>query len=275
MTAASRFRALAHACLLLCAAGAGEPAQAQPRAASVSYDVHTGGLQVLEIDASLSVGAGSYAMSASLRTRGFLAALFPWEQANRVEGVIGASALAPLRFGQRGVFRGRERSVDIGYVDGRIAQVSVSPVGEEDGDREPIAMEDVARALDPLTGIVMLLLRLEAGGGCDGRYDGFDGRRSFTMAMTDRGTDMVEVPGARAGPASARVCDFVYRQTGGHARRVFWGPDRQREPREGRLWIGDSRQVVPGLGIERLPLRMEVDHSYGRMHAHLRPAAPR
>lgn len=264
---------LALACCLL-AAGQGE-ARAQARAASVSYDIYTGGIQILELDASISLDAGRYDLSANLRTRGLMSTLFPWSQANRVAGTTAASFPAPRRFEQRGVFRGKERSVEIAYRDGRIAELAVAPVGADDNDREPVPVEDVAGALDPLTGIVALLLRLEAGGSCDGRYDGFDGRRRFTMELVDRGNEAIEVPGARGGPGPARVCDFVYRQTAGYARRVSWGPDRQREPREGRFWIGDPREVAPGIALTRLPLRMEVEGSYGRMLAHLRPAAAR
>lgn len=261
------------ACCLVAVGGA--RARAQARSASVSYDIFTGGLQILELDAALSIDAGSYDLSAKLRTRGFMSTLFPWEQANRVAGTTAAPFPAPRRFEQRGVFRGKERSVDIAYRDGRIAELAVAPVGAEDNDREPVPVEDVAGALDPLTGIVALLLRLEAGGSCDGRYDGFDGRRRFTMELVDRGTETIEVPGARGGPGPARVCDFVYRQTAGYARRVSWGPDRQRDPREGRFWIGDPRPVAPGVSLTRLPLRMEVENSYGRMLAHLRPSAAR
>ena len=264
---------LALACCLLVAGGEG--ARAQARSASVSYDVYTGGFQILELDADISLDAGSYDLSARLRTRGLMSTLFPWEQANRVAGTTTAPFPAPLRFEQRGVFRGKERSVEIAYRDGRIAGLAVAPVGADDNDREPVPIDDVAGALDPLTGIVALLLRLEAGGSCDGRYDGFDGRRRFTMELVDRGSEAIEVPGARGGPGTTRVCDFVYRQTAGYARRVTWGPDRQREPREGRFWIGDPRQVAPGVTLTRLPLRMEVENSYGRMLAHLRPAAPR
>jgi hypothetical protein len=264
---------LALACCLLVAGGEG--ARAQARSASVSYDVYTGGFQILELDADISLDAGSYDLSARLRTRGLMSTLFPWEQANRVAGTTTAPFPAPLRFEQRGVFRGKERSVEIAYRDGRIAGLAVAPVGADDNDREPVPIDDVAGALDPLTGIVALLLRLEAGGSCDGRYDGFDGRRRFTMELVDRGSEAIEVPGARGGPGTTRVCDFVYRQTAGYARRVTWGPDRQREPREGRVWIGDPRQVAPGVALTRLPLRMEVENSYGRMLAHLRPAAPR
>jgi Protein of unknown function (DUF3108) len=264
---------LALACCLLVAGGEG--ARAQARSASVSYDVYTGGFQVLELDADISLDAGSYDLSARLRTRGLMSTLFPWEQANRVAGTTTAPFPAPLRFEQRGVFRGKERSVEIAYRDGRIAGLAVAPVGADDNDREPVPIDDVAGALDPLTGIVALLLRLEAGGSCDGRYDGFDGRRRFTMELVDRGSEAIEVPGARGGPGTTRVCDFVYRQTAGYARRVTWGPARQREPREGRFWIGDPRQVAPGVALTRLPLRMEVENSYGRMLAHLRPAAPR
>jgi len=243
------------------------PAQAWPPLDAARHRGSPAGKQLKAILDASADGAGE-----RFRTE---FTCFPWEQSNRVAGTTAASFPAPRLFEQRGVFRGKERSVEIAYRDGRIAELAVAPVGGDDNEREPVPLDDVAGALDPLTGIVALLLRLEAGGSCDGRYDGFDGRRRFTMELVDRGNETIEVPGARGGPGPARVCDFVYRQTAGYARRVSWGPDRQREPREGRFWIGDPRQVVPGVALTRLPLRMEVENSYGRMLAHLRPEVPR
>jgi hypothetical protein len=239
---------------------------AEERSLTAAYDIYTGGLQIVELDVALGLDASAYGVEARLRTRGFYASLFPWEQVNRVEGQIAASGIAPQRFEQRGRFRGQQRSTEIAYRAGMVEDVRVHPTGEDDYDREVLSVETVRDDLDPLSGIVLLTLRLERGGDCSGGYDGFDGRRRFRVDLSDQGREVIEAGGRP--PRQARVCDFVYRQTGGYARRVSWGPDRQREPRLGRFWLAEA---LPGAPV--IPVRMEMDNSWGRMIAHLRSVA--
>jgi len=252
---------------ILIALATGAAAGAQERRMTASYDVFTGGFRVVEMDVDLSLDPAGYGIEARLRTRGLFATLFPWEQVNRVRGVRATGAAFPLRFEQRGSFRSQDRHADIAYRDGRIDSIKVHPTGSEDGDRDPVDPLDAAGALDPLTGIVLLMLRIEAGGDCSGSYEGFDGRRRFQVELADAGSEPLQLAraGGRVDEALARVCDFVYRQTGGFARRVSWGPDRQREPRPGRFWL---TPVGPGGAV--LPMRMEMENNWGRMIAHLR-----
>jgi hypothetical protein len=254
-------------CALVAFSGA---AGGQDRRLTAAYDVHTGGFRAVEMEIELGVEAGVYAIEARLRTRGFFATLFPWEQSNRVIGTLRAEGAAPARFEQHGRFRGQERSAEILYRAGKVDSISIAPTGSDDGDREQLARDEVENALDPLTGIVTMMLRVEGGGDCAGGYDGFDGRRRFRVELVDAGLEPIEasLPGGALVGREARICDFVYRQTGGFARRVSWGPDRQREPRPGRVWL---TRVVPGGAV--LPVRMEMENSWGRMIAHLREVA--
>lgn len=235
---------------------------------AAAYDVYTGGLQVMEFAVDLEVTDETYDIRARLKTRGIYATLFSWEQVNRVTGALaGAQSASPQRFEQRGRFRGQERRAEIDYRDGRVDRVAIHPDGSEDGDRERLGIDEVRDTLDPLSGIVMLMQRLEGGGDCAGTYDGYDGRRRFRIELTDAGQETVEAALVAGPPAAhtARVCDFVYRMTGGFARRVFWGPDRQREPRAGRIWL-----VVAKPGAPALPVRIEMDGTWGRMITQLR-----
>jgi len=239
----------------------------QDRRLTAAYDVFTGGFRAVELEVELGVEEAAYALEARLRTRGLFASLFSWEQMNRVTGSLLPEGAAPTRFEQRGRFRGQERSAEIAYRAGKVDAIRIAPTGIEDGDREELARVDVEGALDPLSGLVALMRRVERGGDCAGGYDGFDGRRRFRVELSDAGLEPIAIslPGNPRVGWDARVCDFVYRQTGGFARRVFWGPDRQREARPGRVWLA---QVAPGGAV--LPVRLEMENSWGRMVAHLR-----
>ena len=56
---------------------------------------------------------------------------------------------------------------------------------------------------------------------------------------------------------------------GGFMRRVTWGPDRQRVPQTGRVWLGSIAQRLP-----IVPVKIELDSSWGRTIAYLRRLEP-
>lgn len=248
------------------------PLRSEPRAPALTldYDVFTGGLQIVELAVDLLVDRARYDVVARMRTRGVYGTLFPWEAQTRASGRIDAVATAaPLLFEQRGVFRGRARSVEITYGAAGIADVAVIPGPTEDFDREPVPMEALAGVTDPLNGIVALLLRVQAGAACAGTQEGFDGRRRFRIDLADRGMEGVDSGRAGSFAGRARGCDFIYRQVGGFARRAPWGNDRQREAQTGRFWLAATpRDAIP------LPVRFEVDGHWGRSIAHLRLGLP-
>lgn len=261
-----RLRALAFAAATLMAGGASAQ---EARSFTVAYDVYTGGLQVVELGIDLSLVASRYDVLTRVKTRGMYATMFPWEQVSRASGQVDASKVAPLRFEQRGTFRGKPRSVEIAYLNGRVSTLKIEPPPADDNDREPVAIDSLLGSVDPLSGIIGLLMQVDRGGACSGRYDGFDGRRQFNVEFTDRGVERVEAGYPVVFSGEARGCDFVYRQTGGFMRRVTWGPDRQRIPQSGRVWLAEAIARAP-----IVPVRIEIDSNWGRTIAHLRKPAP-
>ncbi len=246
------------------------PATAQEqRRLTIAYDVYTGGLQVVEFGLDLTLTAGRYDVLTRLKTRGLYATLVPWEQVSRGSGQVSATKLAPLSYEQRGQFRGRERVVEIGYANGQVAGVRLEPTALDDNDREPVLDHQLAGVVDPLAGVLGLIIRVNDGGHCAGRYEGFDGRRRFTIEFVDRGIERVEVGRPVAFAGDARGCDFVYRQTGGFMRRVTWGVDRQRIPQLGRLWLAPVAAHLP-----IVPVKIELESSWGRTIASMRKLAP-
>lgn len=246
------------------------PASAQDQSRiAIAYDVYTGGLQVVEFGLDLALSASRYDVLTRIKTRGLYGTLFPWEQVSRGSGQVAAAKLAPLSYEQRGQFRGRERVVEFGYANGRVADVRLEPTALDDNDREPVLDDQLAGVVDPLAGVLGLIMRINGGGHCAGRYEGFDGRRRFNIEFVDRGMERVEVGRPVAFAGDARGCDFVYRQTGGFVRRVTWGADRQRVPQLGRVWLAN---VVARLPI--VPVKIEVESNWGRTIAYMRKLEP-
>ncbi|MBL8697146.1 MAG: DUF3108 domain-containing protein [Alphaproteobacteria bacterium] len=243
--------------------------QQPPDRVALAYDVYTGGLQVIEFGLDIGLDATRYDVLTRLKTRGFYATLFPWEQVSRATGQVSDQKVAPLRYEQRGRFRGSERTVDIDFRSGRVADIRVVPTAADDNDREVLSSDDVLGAVDPLSGVVSMLIRVNRGDRCEGSYDGFDGRRRFNIAFTDRGPERVEGGGAGTVAGQARGCSFVWRQTGGFVRRVTWGADRQREPQTGRVWLAEAIARAPVV-----PIKVEIDSNWGRTLAYLRRPAP-
>jgi hypothetical protein len=251
--------------LVLSLLSAGGAAGQESRAFQASYDVFTGGLQVVELGIDLSLAASRYEVLTRLRTRGVYGTMFPWEQVSRASGQVDANRIEPLRFELRGTFRGTPRSVDIEYRDGQVSAFRIEPPAADDNDREPIERSALVGTLDPLSGIIGMLMQVDRGGVCSGRYDGFDGRRRFSMEFVDRGIERVDAGRQAAYSGDARGCEFVYRQTGGFMRRSTWAQDRQRIPQTGRAWLAAA---IAGAPI--VPVRIEVDSNWGRTIAHLR-----
>lgn len=244
---------------------AGTATGQEPRAFRAAYDVFTGGLQIVELGIDLSLAPARYEVLTRLKTRGLYAALFPWEQVSRASGQVDASKVSPLRYEQRGTFRGTPRTVDIEYRNGQVSAFRIEPPLADDNDREPVERAALAGAIDPLSGIIGVLMQVDRGGACRGRYDGFDGRRQFSVEFVDRGIERVDAGRQAAYSGDARGCEFVYRQTGGFVRRATWSQDRQRIPQTGRAWLATA---IAGAPI--VPVRIEVDSNWGRTIAHLR-----
>ncbi|MBM3525203.1 MAG: DUF3108 domain-containing protein [Alphaproteobacteria bacterium] len=236
---------------------------------ALAYDVYTGGLQVVEFGIDIGLEASRYDVLTRIKTRGFYAALFPWEQTTRAVGQVSDAKVAPLRYEQRGRFRGNERIVEIEFRAGRVADLKLIPPPAEDLDRETLTADDVLGAVDPLSGVVSMLIRVSRGDRCEGSYDGFDGRRRFRIEFSDRGLERVEGGGSGAIAGPAQGCGFIYRQTGGFARRATWGQDRQREPQTGRVWLAGVIANAP-----MVPIKAEIDSNWGRTLAYLRRPTP-
>ena len=249
---------------------AASPVAAQEqRRIAIAYDVFTGGLQVVEFGLDLTLSTSRYDVLTRLKTRGLYAALFPWEQISRGSGQVSAAKLQPSSYEQRGQFRGRDRVVEIGYANGRVAGVRLEPGPLEDNDREPVLDDQLAGVVDPLAGVLGLIIRVNDGGHCAGSYEGFDGRRRFNIEFVDRGMERVEIGQPVVFSGDARGCDFVYRQTGGFVRRVTWGADRQRVPQTGRVWLAHVSTRLPVV-----PVKIEIDSTWGRTVAYLRKLEP-
>jgi hypothetical protein len=210
-------------------------------------------------------------VSTVFKTHGVLDWILQWHNVSQSVGTLKADGrVRPERYEATGSFRGNRREVRFDYRGGEIGGVELVPPLAEDNEREPVTREEMGEAQDPAAMLFAVIRRVSAGQPCSGVVPVFDGRRRFDLEFVDRGVEVVEAaqPGGYAG--EARRCDFTFRIVAGFMRYVTSGPDRQREPRHGRVWLAE---VVKGKPLA--PVRIELDNSnWGRTVARLRPATP-
>ena len=183
-----RLRAVA---FLLWRLAAGSAAAQEPRSFTVVYDVYTGGLQIVELGIDISVASSRYEVLTRVRTRGVyatcsLGADQPRQRTSQREQG-GAAALRAARHIPRQAADRRDR-----LSDGKVMGVKLEPPPADDNDREPVEHGALLGSVDPLSGIIGVLMRIDRGGDCSGSYEGFDGRRRFSVEFTDRGLEHVE-----------------------------------------------------------------------------------
>lgn len=255
---------LAAACLLLAAL----PASARPAASSsedrlrLGYEVYMGGLHVLDFSLGVALDGVRYDVTADWQTAGALAWVISWRQTAVSAGEILHDRLRPERHRNRGEFRGRSRSIDIDYANGRIAAVRTEPTPQEDDDRDEVTEAERRDAIDPISAILQMALRFD-GTGCDERLRVFDGRRRYDIIVAGGERVALDRPDL---PAQWGVrCEFVFEPIAGYERRRADPEARDRRLRSGRVWIAHLRPGAPPF-----PVRLELNGDWGRTVAHLR-----
>lgn len=238
------------------------PAGAEP--VSADYQVYFGGLHVLNAEAKLERGGGSYRLVAAAETQGLVGWLNPWKGTTESRGLLTAGKVIPrhhLNWGTDDDSDSGARLVQLSYdAAGDIIETVVQP--EQDWeDRHPLPPDAGKGTLDPLSVIAGLGELLQNGGRCEGRFAVFDGRKRYDLIVTDAGERMLEPSSYSIYAGPARVCRLDYEMLGGHRMEKNKYVETARER---LVWV-----ARPDADAPPIPVRLEIKTAYGTLMGHL------
>lgn len=244
---------------------AAAPADAAPiDRMNLVYQVYSGGFHVLNLELELALAPERYDVTTRMRSAGIVGWFMDWKQEAGSQGLFGQHGVLPIHHRSEGEFRGRRRSVEIGYDSGQVSTVRVDPPPQEDEGREEVPVERRREAMDPISAILSAIRRISAGQGCGGRLPVFDGRRRYDLVLTDRSPRGSNLPQLAGAPSDRVQCDFVYERIAGHERRHA-DPETKDKRR-----IQSGRVFAERNGALVVPVRIEIDGDWGMTIAHLR-----
>ena len=215
----------------------------------MSYAGTALGMQVLKLQATVSMDGAGYRIATSFNTAGVLSVFARGEQHATVWGGWRDDRPAPQRFWSWGSLRGAPRETLIDYDQGRPAVRRLTPPAA--GEREEVPEQARGDTIDTLSAIALLIRRVADNGTCDGGTRVFDGRRLTDIRARTVGE--VVPAGGEAGPyaGAALRCDFTGRELAG-----FMLDDSawQHRPHDGTAWM--ARPVQGGPPV---PVRLTFD----------------
>ena len=229
-----------------------------PHALRLSYEVWTGGLNSLGLEAYLRRTETAYRVDLDARTQGLVGSLFPYELSLEAAGHIGPDGLTPQRFRTIYGEDGQEKRRDIRYHRNGALELSV------DGQRKRIARrglsEDLVRgSMDPASAIFSVMEVFARTQRCRGAFPVFDGKRRYDLMLTERGHRMLSHSryGLYSGPTT--LCRLRVEKRAGFRKR-----ERGRFPSTIDVWLAPVGKDTPAL-----PVRIESRSNLGALVIHL------
>jgi hypothetical protein len=253
-------------CLLapLAARADGLAALQLPPDLTVHYDLYTGGLRTLGIEAKARLGADSYALSADINSIGLLGWFISYHARHESGGVLTQSGIHPALYANFGEWNGGRRSVTLSYgPDGPIA-AEIKPAAEKD-EREPVSPELWAGTVDPLSLVLWVNQQAAGGSPCAVNVPVFDGRRRYNVRLEALGNDTLKATGYSSFAGPALKCRAVWERVAGEPKNPQWQPKR---PPLTTVWLAQFGRR--GLW---LPVRLETESGFGHVIGHMTSVA--
>jgi hypothetical protein len=227
----------------------------------ITFDV-TAGARVAQMSLAFSATGETYEIASSQRSTGFLDWIVPWRSTTEVTGRFQGPASVPGSYRSEGTFRGNPRKVELFFEDGKIVRMETVPENSDD-ERDEVAPELRAGALDPVSAILAVIRQANETGACTARVPVFDGRQRYDIVFEDLGMRDVPRHYASTFQGMARACEFNWVPIAGRRRNanITSGNDRR----------GGTAYMAPiGIGAMQAPVRIEFHAWFGTVTGHLR-----
>lgn len=236
-------------------------ATAEPGVSRLSYATYVGGLDALDLDASIAISAQAYKLQISYRLAGVVGTVVHGEGASTVDGRFQGGTILPRELVSSGHFRGRPYITQLDWQGGQPVITQMEPPDKV--AREPVPPELQRQTVDSLSALAALLHQVADTGRCDGALHTFDGRRLSEFEAYTVGEESLPETSRSVFKGTALRCDFQGRQLAG------FPVDADREslgrPQRGSAWFA---RLAPGAAP--VPVRITFDaRSFGEATMYL------
>lgn len=223
------------------------------------FEAYYSGFKIGEAAGRLQWSNDRYALDLSARTAGVLGWVMSIDQQASSNGHI--DTLPTAEWHRNHNADGDNRNwIELAFTADDIQIVDAHPHPETE-TRSPVPADMKRGALDPLSAVLALGVTVTEAGQCSGTVPVFDGRRRYDTVLDHVAREPYTGP---AGPKDTLRCNFHFVRLGGYR------PDAKRwKGISGTAWL---QQVADGLPM--LPVRVEVETSYGKAFVHMVSASP-
>lgn len=229
------------------------------RDVDLHYAIYFGGMQVLKLDIGLALDGARYDVKAAMKTRGFVARMFPWSMRANSKGRFDSARVRPQEAYSENTWRGKKGWVSLSFDDRGPRVVSAKPERKA-SEIPPSEMRD---ALDVASAILFLSHTAEAGRSCDIKVPVFDGRRRFDFVIDRLGQEEMVRDRYSAFTGTAQTCKVAMEVLHGKKRERDYGGFGS-EGRTATIWLAPIFE-----GLAPMPVRIEYDTRWGLIVAHL------
>ena len=224
------------------------------------YEAYYSGFKIGEAAAQLQWADRRYTINVDARTAGVLGWFMEIDQR-----ALSTGRLEPLPQAERHRNHnadGDNRNwIELAFSKDTVEVVAADP-NPANENRSAVPPELLQDVLDPLSAALSLSLKASAADQCQASVPVFDGRRRYDAVLEQLGRETYTGPN---GPQETLRCGFRFE------RRAGYRPDAKRwKGITGTVWL---QQV--SLGLPVLPVRVEVQTSYGTAYVHMVSAASR
>lgn len=248
--------AICIACLAFVGAGSKAGAQTDYR---FEFSAYYSGFKIGEARGRLQSGGSEYALDVTARTAGVLGWMMNVNQRASSNGRL--DGLPRAAWHRNHNEDGDNRNwIELAFTPEDIRIVDAQPHPDTE-TRSPVSPQMKKGALDPLSAVLAIGIKVTDAKQCTGAVPVFDGRRRYDTVLEHLGSETYTGP---LGPRETLRCQFRFVRHGGYRPRA-----KRWKGIEGTAWL---QQVADGLPM--LPVRVEVETSYGTAFIHMVSASP-
>mgnify|MGYP003626926166 CR=1 FL=1 len=224
------------------------------------FNAYFGGFKVGEGNGELHWGDGRYAMDFKAQSAGALELLMKVDQTAFSNGRLDAKPQVERHRNQN--FDGKKNNwIELAFTPETVDIVDAKPDPKTEKTRSPIPADMLRGVVDPMTAVLSLGLTATATDRCDATLPVFDGRRRYDAVFSQVGSEKYKGP---AGVRDTLKCKFDFVRRAGYKKK-----DKRWKGLTGTVWL----QTL-GEGLPMLPVRVQVETSYGTALVHMVSARP-